>query len=102
MECNQSAVKKFCKFPNFWFVCQVRTGVLFSLSTHHFRPAWVRRREGPNLPAPALAEVVSKGESQRVIRDPFYDTQERALAEAAIRNQGKDIPAPPCAFQSTE
>jgi hypothetical protein len=67
--------------------------------------AWGRRRAGLKLPAPVLAEVTSEDESQDITRYPFYEvynTREQALAAAATRNQGKDIPTPPLASQSTE
>jgi hypothetical protein len=60
------------------------------------RLAWGRRRQGPNLPAPEIIPV-SKEENLPG-RYPLYevfDTQEQAMAAAAIRNRGKDIPAPP-------
>jgi hypothetical protein len=60
------------------------------------RLAWGRRRQGPNLPAPEIV-TMSKGESQSG-RYPLYEifeTQEQAMAAAAIRNRGKDIPVPP-------
>jgi hypothetical protein len=69
-----------------------------------FRLAWGRRRGGPALAAPALPEA-SGGDGPSVGQYPFYevyDTKEQALAAAAIRNQGKDIPPPPVVSQSTE
>jgi hypothetical protein len=69
-----------------------------------FRLAWGRRREGPTLAAPALPEIRSE-DGTVVGQYPFYevyDTKEKALAAAAIRNQGKDIPPPPVVSQSTE
>jgi len=69
-----------------------------------FRLAWGRRREGPTLAAPALHKI---GSEDGPIVNPYpfyevYDTKEQALAAAAIRNQGKDIPPPPVVSQSTE
>jgi len=60
------------------------------------RLAWGRRRQGPNLPAPEIVPL-SKEEDQ-FGRCPLYeifDTQEQAMAAAAIRNRGKDMPVPP-------
>lgn len=70
------------------------------------RLAWGRRREGPDLPAPPLPElvIVNKGGQNTAIY-PFYEefsSPEQAAVAAAIRNQGKDIPAPPLASESTE
>jgi len=71
-----------------------------------FRVAWGRRREGPTLPAPALPHITSTDTKERnTVSYPFYeiyDSEEQALAAAAIRDQGKDIPPPLPASQSTE
>lgn len=71
-----------------------------------FRVLWGRRREGPDLPAPALQNVrlidEDKGKHSRYPLYQEFDTQEEALNAAAIRNQNKNIPLPPPASQATE
>jgi hypothetical protein len=60
------------------------------------RLAWGRRRQGPNLPAPEIAPIGEEGhQSSRYPLYEIFDTHEQAATAAAIRNQGKDIPAPP-------
>ena len=70
------------------------------------RLAWGRRREAPDLPAPALPEnVYAGGMDDKGSIYPFYQvfTTPKDAAEAAtVRSRGKDIPAPPLASESTE
>ncbi len=71
-----------------------------------FRVVWGRRRESRDTPAPALPDVdLNNGHESPHAKYPLYEeyhTKEEALAAAAIRNQGKDIPPAPLVFQATE
>lgn len=71
-----------------------------------FRVVWGRRREGPEMSAPALPSVVSSS-GDEFLRPKYplyeeYDSEEQARAAATIRNRGKDIPAPPLVSEATE
>lgn len=66
------------------------------------RYAWGRRRAAENEPAPPLPSVPkptpAEAEAESTLQYPHhyvYKTREESLAEAALRNRGKDCTPPP-------
>jgi hypothetical protein len=59
--------------------------------------AWGRKREAPDLPAPAL-ELIPLTVTEASVPYPNYyeyHTAEHSQRQAAIRNRHKNIPPPP-------
>jgi hypothetical protein len=57
----------------------------------------IETRMGPssNLHAPEIVPMSKEDQSGRYPLYEVLDTQEQAMAAAAIRNRGKDVPVPP-------